>query len=107
MRRALGPGPAQEAIHARGYDAVAVTNKPSLGQHALAERFRRFGLPREDHEVFSALVATARLVEHEAPHARVHVFGNPSLRSEVERCGLTVTEGADADYVVVGNYRGI
>ena len=102
-----GAGPALEALKARGKHVLAVTNNSSLGQHALAERFRRFGLPLEDHEVFSALVATARLVAHEAPHARVHVFGNPGLRSEVERCGLTVTEGADADYVVVGNYRGI
>jgi HAD superfamily hydrolase (TIGR01450 family) len=64
-------------------------------------------LPLEDHEVFSALVATARLVAHEKPAARVHVFGNPGLRSEVERFGLTVTDGVDADYVVVGNHRGI
>jgi 4-nitrophenyl phosphatase len=86
---------------------LAVTNNSSLGQHALAERFRRFGLPLEDHEVFSALVATARLVAHEQPRARVHVFGNPGLRSEIERRGLVVTDGVDADYVVVGNHRGI
>src|ERR1044071_9389622 len=81
------PG-AAEALHvlkAAGKHVVAVTNNSSLGQHALAERFRRFGLPLEDHEVFSALVATARLVAHEAPAARVHVFGNPGLRSEIER----------------------
>jgi HAD superfamily hydrolase (TIGR01450 family) len=52
-------------------------------------------------------VATARLVAHEQPGARVHVFGNPDLRSEIERCGLTVTDGKEADYVVVGNHRGI
>jgi 5'-nucleotidase len=90
-----------------GKHVLAVTNNSSLGQHALAERFRRFGLPLEDHEVFSALVATARLVAHEAPGARVHVFGNPGLRSEIERRGLVVTEGPEADYLVVGNHRGI
>jgi len=102
-----GAGDALHAIKTAGKHVLAVTNNSSLGQHALAERFRRFGLPLEDHEVFSALVATARLVAHEAPSARVHVFGNPGLRSEIERRGLNVTDGPDADYVVVGNHRGI
>lgn len=95
------------ALKAAGKHVLAVTNNSSLGQHALAERFRRFGLPLEDQEVFSALVATARLIAHERRGARVHVFGNPGLRSEVERHGLIVTDGEDADYVVVGNHRGI
>jgi 4-nitrophenyl phosphatase len=103
------PGAAEtlRLLKDRGKHVLAVTNNSSLGQHALAERFRRFGLPLEDHEVFSALVATARLVAHERPGARVHVFGNPGLRSEVERVGLVVTDGVDADYLVVGNHRGI
>jgi HAD superfamily hydrolase (TIGR01450 family) len=103
------PGAAEtlRVLKAAGKHVLAVTNNSSLGQHALAERFRRFGLPLEDDEVFSALVATARLVAHEQPGARVHVFGNPGLRSEIERRGLAVTDGPDADYVVVGNHRGI
>lgn len=103
------PGAAEtlHALKAAGKHVLTVTNNSSLGQHALADRFRRFGLPLEDHEVFSAVVAAARLIAHEAPGARVHVFGNPGLRSEVERHGLTVTDADDADYVVVGNHRGI
>src|SRR5205814_1991222 len=102
-----GAAEALRALKAAQKHVLTVTNNSSLGQHALAERFRRFGLPLEDHEVFSALVASARLVAHEKPGARVHVFGNPGLRSEIERRGLTVTDGVDADYVVVGNHRGI
>ena len=102
-----GAPEALRALKAAGKHVLAVTNNSSLGQHTLAERFRRFGLPLEDQEVFSALVATARLVAHEKPGASVHVFGNPGLRSEVERFGLRVTDGIDADYVVVGNFRGI
>jgi HAD superfamily hydrolase (TIGR01450 family) len=103
------PGAAEALgrVKAAGRHVLAVTNNSSLGQHALAERFRHFGLPLDDQEVFSALVATARLVAHERPGARVHVFGNPGLRSEIERFGLSATEGVDADYVVVGNHRGI
>lgn len=102
-----GAAEALAALKASGKHVLAVTNNSSLGQHALAERFRRFGLPLEDHEVFSALVATALHVAQEQPGARVHVFGNPGLRSECEHFGLRVTDGVDADYVVVGNHRGI
>ena len=47
------------ALKAHGKRIVAVTNNSSLSRHQLAERFRRFGLPIEDDEVFSAMVATA------------------------------------------------
>ena len=102
-----GAADALQALKARGKHVLAVTNNSSLSRHELAERFREFGLPLEDHEVFSALVATAQLVAHEAPGARVYVFGNPGVAAELERRGLTLTDGVDADYVVVGNHRGI
>jgi HAD superfamily hydrolase (TIGR01450 family) len=106
-RAVPGAARALTTLKAAGKHVLAVTNNSSLGQHALGERFRRFGLPLDDHEVFSALVATARLVAHEQPDARVHVFGNPGLSSEIVQRGLTLTDGVDADYVVVGNHRGI
>lgn len=102
-----GAPEALRALKAHGKHVLAITNNSSLSQHALAERFRRFGLPLEDHEVFSAMVATAQLVLHEQPAARVLVFGNPGFRAEVERCGLAVTDDSEADYVVVGNHTGI
>ncbi len=102
-----GAAEALHALKARAKNVLAVTNNSSLDRHQLAERFRRFGLPLEDHEVFSALVATAQLLAHEQPGARVHVFGNPGLSAEIARRGLIVTDGVDADYVVVGNHRAI
>src|SRR5205823_5988871 len=66
-----------------------------------------FGLPLADTEVFSALAATAQYIAHHAPGARVHVFGNPGLRVEIERCGLIATDDTEVDYVVVGTHRGI
>jgi HAD superfamily hydrolase (TIGR01450 family) len=102
-----GAAEALQALKARGKHVLAVTNNSSLSRHELAERFRQFGLPLEDHEVFSALVATAQLVAHEQPGARVHVFGNPGVSAELVRRGLTLTDDVDADYVVVGNHRGI
>ena len=102
-----GAAAAVQALKARGKNVLAVTNNSSLSRHELAERFREFGLPLEDHEVFSALVATAQLIAHEKPNARVHVFGNPGVAAELVRRGLTLTDGLDADYVVVGNHRAI
>jgi HAD superfamily hydrolase (TIGR01450 family) len=95
------------ALKERGKHVLAVTNNSSLGRHALAERFRRFGLPLADDEVFSALVASVQLVAHQQPGARVHAFGNPGLRAECVAHGLTLTDTADAQYVIVGNHRGI
>jgi HAD superfamily hydrolase (TIGR01450 family) len=102
------PGAAETlaALKGRGRHVIAVTNNSSVARHELAGRFRGFGLPFEDHEVFSALAATAQLVAHEQPGARVHVFGNPGLRSEVERAGLQVVDDGEADYVLVGNNVG-
>ncbi len=84
---------------------LAVTNNSSLARHEIAARFRDFGLPLKDEEVFSALTATAQFVAHERPGARVHVFGNPGLRAEIKRLGLVVTDDVEADYLVVGNNR--
>jgi NagD protein len=102
-----GVADALHVLKASGKPIVAVTNNSSLGQHALGERFRRFGLPLEDHEVFSALVASAQYVANEQPGARVLVFGNQGLRDEAERAGLVVTESSDAEYVIVGNHHTI
>ena len=97
-----GAAEAVAALKAHGKAVLAVTNNSSYQRHELAEHFRRFGLPLEDVEVFSALVATARFVAHERPGARVHVFGNPGLKAEIESAGLVAIDDEDADYVVVG-----
>jgi 4-nitrophenyl phosphatase len=102
-----GAAEAVATLKAHGKAVLAVTNNSSYQRHELAERFRRFGLPLEDAEVFSALVATARFVAHERPGARVHVFGNSGLKAEIESTGLVVTEDTDADYVVVGIHQNL
>jgi HAD superfamily hydrolase (TIGR01450 family) len=106
-RAVPGAAEALAALKARGKAVVAVTNNSSLSRRELGDRFRAYGLPLEDEEVFSALAATARFVANEAPGARVHVFGNRGLRAEIERLGLVVTEDIEVDYVVVGTYREI
>ena len=101
------PGAAETiaALKARGLAVRAVTNNSRQPIREVAERFRRHGLPLEDADVFSALVATAQHVAHHHPGARVHVFGSAGLRSELKRWGLVVTDGEAADVVVVGLHR--
>ena len=98
-----GAAEALAALKDRGKSVLAVTNNSSMRQHDLAERFRQVGLPIEDAEVFSALVATARFVAHERPGARVQVFGNPGLRDEAADRGLEVSDSEEVDYLIVGN----
>ena len=90
------------ALKRRGIAVRTVTNNSGLARHAVAERFRRYGLPLADDEVFSALTATAQLVAREAPGARVHVYGSEGMRFELEQAGLVPTDELDAAYVVAG-----
>ena len=90
-------------IRRYGKAVLAVTNSSSYATHQVAARFRAHGLPLADHEVFSALTATAQLIAHERPGALVHVFGTPGLRAELERFGLQTTDSEDAEYVALGN----
>ena len=106
-RAVPGAAEALAALKARGKAVRAVTNNSSLSRKELGDRFRAYGLPLEDEEVFSALAATAQFVAHEAPGARVHVFGNRGLRAEIERLGLITSDEIEVDYVVVGTHREI
>ena len=96
---------ALNAIKAHGKAIRAVTNNSRMAHHAVAERFRRYGLPLDDDEVFSALTATAQFIAHEHPGASVIPFGADGLIYELGQAGLKVVEDAErADYVVAGYF---
>jgi HAD superfamily hydrolase (TIGR01450 family) len=98
---------ALNALKAHGKDVRAVTNNSRMPHHAVAERFRRYGLPLEDDEVFSALTATARFIAHERPGATVFPFGADGLVYELNEAGLNVVEQERVDYVVAGYHPDI
>ena len=107
---ALIPGAVEalNAIKAHGKAVRAVTNNSRMAHHAVAERFRRYGLPLDDDEVFSALAATAQFIAHEHPGATVIPFGADGLIYELKHAGLKVVEeGERADYVVAGYFPDI
>src|SRR6187399_1444142 len=91
-------------LKAHGKAVRAVTNNSRMAHHAVAERFRRYGLPLDDDEVFSALLATAKFIAHEHPGATVYPFGADGLVYELEQAGLTITDQERADYVVAGYF---
>jgi HAD superfamily hydrolase (TIGR01450 family) len=91
-------------LKAHGKAVRAVTNNSRMAHHAVAARFRRYGLPLEDDEVFSALTATARFIAHEHPGATVFPFGADGLIYELQEAGLSVTDQERADYVVAGYF---
>ncbi|MFN8524084.1 MAG: HAD-IIA family hydrolase [Chloroflexota bacterium] len=98
------------AIHAlrrAGKTVRFVTNNSNYPQAEVAARFRSFGLPADEGDVFSALTGAVTLIRAERPGARVHVFGSDGLRGELRRAGLTVTDGEDAQYVVAGYNPGV
>jgi HAD superfamily hydrolase (TIGR01450 family) len=92
------------AIKAHGRAVRAVTNNSRMAHHAVAERFRRAGLPLADDEVFSALSATAQFIAHEHPGATVYPFGADGLIYELQQVGLRITDQERADYVVAGYF---
>lgn len=98
---------ALNALKAHGKAVRAVTNNSRLAHHAVAERFRRYGLPLDDDEVFSALTATARFIGHEHPGATVFPFGAEGLIYELTEVGLNVVEQERVDYVVAGYHPDI
>src|SRR5215210_7204076 len=91
-------------LKAHGKAVRAVTNNSRMAHHAVAERFRRYGLPLEDDEVFSALRATAQFIANEHPGATVFPFGADGLIYELQQVGLTITTEERADYVVAGYF---
>jgi len=95
---------ALQTLKANGKLIRAVTNNSRMAHHAIAERFRRDGLPLEDDEVFSALRATARFIAHERPGATVFPFGADGLIYELQEAGLKVTDQDTAEYVVAGYF---
>jgi 4-nitrophenyl phosphatase len=95
---------ALETLKAHGKAVRAVTNNSRMAHHTVAARFRQFGLPLEDDEVFSALLATAQFIAHEHPGATVFPFGADGLIYELKQAGLTITDQERADYVVAGYY---
>ena len=85
-----------------GLPFLFLTNSSGVTPESLAAKLARLGLPGLEPRHFLTAARTAALfVSRQAPGARCHVLGEPSLVAEMEAAGLTVTD-SKPEYVVVG-----
>ena len=90
-------------LHERDIAYMLVTNNASQPISYYVEKLARLGVTvTPDHILNSAEATGDYLAQHAAPGARMYVIGGPGLREALTRRGFHLTDGADAEYVVVG-----
>lgn len=96
-----GAAAAIAALRAAGRRLCFLSNKPIQSRQDYAEKLTRLGVPTGLEEVINSSYVLARYLARQAPGARCFVIGEPPLRAELERAGLTPVDGPAVDYVVV------
>jgi NagD protein len=82
-----------------------LTNHSGVTPTDLVAKLDRLGVPGlEPGHFLTAARAAALFVSRQKPGARVHVLGEPALRTELEAAGLEITD-RDPEYVVAGKTR--
>lgn len=95
-------------IKKRGNRIAFLSNNTFFTREKYAEKLKKMGIDASPEEVFSSAFVTASCLSAEKAGARVYVVGELGLRSEIERCGLSIVSGNsknDVDFVVVGMDR--
>ena len=88
------------ALEKTGRTARFLTNNSSKSARVYAEKLRRLGVPEKYRDVISSGHAAARYCMRHFPGQKGFLMGNPMLAGELTQMGLTLTESADADYVL-------
>lgn len=89
------------ALREAGRRLCFLSNKPIQSREDYARKLTRLGVPTDVEEVINSSYVLARHLARVAPRARCFVIGEPPLRAELERAGLTPVDGPTVDYVVV------
>jgi HAD superfamily hydrolase (TIGR01450 family) len=89
------------ALREAGRRLCFLSNKPIQSREDYARKLTRLGIPTEIDEVINSSYVLARHLARESPGARCFVIGEPPLRAELLRAGLTPVDGPTVDYVVV------
>jgi 4-nitrophenyl phosphatase len=99
----LLPGAAHflETLDRQGKDYLFLTNNSSKDRSLYAYKLAGLGLPIPDWRIFTSGEATALYLQSELPAARLYVVGTPSLESEFNSHGFTLT-AEDPQAVVLG-----
>ncbi|WP_114570200.1 TIGR01457 family HAD-type hydrolase [Exiguobacterium flavidum] len=84
-----------------------VTNNASMTPEAVALRLQEMGVHCTAENILTSAMATARYIREMDPGADVYMIGEEGLRLALEDEGLSVVDGEQADYVVIGLDRQI
>ncbi|HOT90240.1 MAG TPA: HAD-IIA family hydrolase [Anaerolineae bacterium] len=90
-------------LESRHIGYVLATNNASKTPEQYVEKLSRMGVPiTTGHVLNSATAAADYLATQAAPGTPVYAIGGPGVREALLLHGFTLTDGAPADYVVVG-----
>lgn len=89
-------------IRAKGKKFFVVTNDSTDTVETVHERLKKFEIPVKYEEILTSAKLTAQYIARKRPGASYFLVGEKGLDLELHREGLRRTNGAKADYVVVG-----
>ncbi len=95
-----------EALIKRNIPYLFVTNNSSRTPAQVAEKLRGFGIPAEEHHVFTTSTATANYLYDIKPNAKVFMIGEEGLHHALVERGFLLTD-EQPDFVVTGIDRSI
>lgn len=96
--------PLLKEIKALGGRYLFITNNSSKNAADFVEKMARLGIETTEDEFVTSGGATAQFMLENHPDLPIYVCGAPSLKSEFEKIGLTVTDDpAEAEAVVLGS----
>jgi HAD superfamily hydrolase (TIGR01450 family) len=92
-----------EAIRSSGRRLVLFTNGSHLDPETFAAGLRDDGLPVSDDEILTPVVSAISYLAHHHPGRPVMVFGSDEIKRRMEREGVPLTEGDEAEAIFVAH----
>lgn len=90
-------------LHERDLAYTLATNNASQSSHHYVAKLARLGIRTTAEHILNSADATADyLLQHAPRGARLYVIGGPGLREALSQRGFQLSDGDEADYVVVG-----
>jgi HAD superfamily hydrolase (TIGR01450 family) len=93
-------------LRQQGKTFLFLTNNSSKDRQQYVEKITRLGLPITAGQVLTSGEATARLLSHDYPGAKLFVVGTPSLENEFRAAGFALDD-PQPDVAVVGFDTGL
>ncbi len=92
-----------EAIRSSGRPLVLFTNGSHLDPETFAAGLREDGLPVADAELLTPVCTAISYLQHRHPGRPTMVFGSQEIRARMEREGVPLTDGEEAEAVFVAH----